>query len=91
MNFNDPAGVVALLDQLKYSPAWQEISNPPQVSVTSLLSQLEDSEDISKFTFQQSLPIVAQLTDDPTFIATLIKVRELAYDIYYFFIIMSFS
>jgi hypothetical protein len=75
MNFNDPAGVVALLDQLKHSPAWQEISNP-QVSVASLLSQLEDSEDVSKFTFQQSLPIVSQLTDDPTFIAALIKVRE---------------
>ena len=75
MNFNDPAGVVALLDQLKYSPAWQEISNP-QVSVASLLSQLEDSEDTSKFTFQQSLPIISQLTDDPTFIAALIKVRE---------------
>lgn len=76
MNFNDTAGVVALLDQLKYSPAWQELSNT-QVSVASLLSQLEDSEDISKFTFQQSLPVVSQLADDPAFIAALTKVREL--------------
>ena len=76
MNFNDTAGVVALLDQLKHSPAWQELSNP-QVSVASLLSQLEDSEDISKFTFQQSLPIVSQLADDPTFVVALTKVRKL--------------
>jgi hypothetical protein len=76
MNFNDTAGVVALLDQLKYSPAWQELSNN-QVSVASLLSQLGDSEDISKFTFQQALPIVSQLADDPAFIAALTKVREL--------------
>ena len=76
MNINDTAGVVALLDQLKYSPAWQELSNT-QVSVASLLSQLEDSEDISKFTFQQSLPIVSQLADDPAFIAALTKVRGL--------------
>jgi len=75
MNFNDTAGVVALLDQLKYSPAWQELSNT-QVSVASLLSQLEDSEDISKFTFQQSLPVVSQLSDDPALIATLTKLKQ---------------
>jgi len=75
VNFNDPAGVVALLDQLKSSPAWQELTNT-QVSVASLLCQLEDSEDISKFTFQQSLPIVSQLTDDPTFIVALIKLKK---------------
>ena len=77
MNFDDPAGVVALLDQLKSSSAWQELTNAP-VSVASLLSQLSDPEDISKFTFQQSLPIISQLTDDPAFVAVLTKVLPLS-------------
>ena len=69
MSFNDPAGVVALLDQLKSSSAWQELGlgrqeiETTQVSVTSLLSQLKDSEDTSKFTSQQSLPVIRQLKD----------------------------
>lgn len=77
MNINDPAAVAALLDQLKASPAWQELSNTPQppVSVASLLSQLSD--DIRYFTFQQSLPILSQLADDPAFIAALTKVHSL--------------
>jgi len=82
MNFDDPAGVAALLDQLGSSPAWKALTNStptidnPPVSVASLLGQLADTEDIRNFTFQQSLPIVSQLTDDPAFINALKKVRS---------------
>ncbi|KAF8803746.1 hypothetical protein BYT27DRAFT_7109273 [Phlegmacium glaucopus] len=82
MNFDDPAGVAALLDQLKSSPAWQELTNNtpavdnPPTSVASLLSQLADTEDIRNLTFQQSLPIISQLTDDSAFIDALKKMKK---------------
>ena len=70
MNLDDPVGVVALLDQLKSSPAWQQVSNAP-ASVSSLLSQLSDT---THLTFQQSLPILSQLAEDSDFIAAFTKV-----------------
>ncbi|KAF9468856.1 hypothetical protein BDZ94DRAFT_1244758 [Collybia nuda] len=149
-NINDPAGVKALLDQLRVSQAWQDITTsslpepdspsanideranvpaPPAVStatsasVASLLSQLQASsspsiyipnapsinthkrsfgwptipsqqlhgpappllseaalpstrKDTSSYTFQQALPHIAQLADDPKFVEAIRKMKD---------------
>lgn len=134
--WQDPAGVKALLDQLRVSQAWQDIAAPPapesgssstnsdepkssasaSTSVASLLSQLQASsspsapvtnphkrhagwsnvpsqqlhdpdsllpgvalpsprkKDTRAYTFQQALPHIAQLADDPDFVAAIKKV-----------------
>ncbi|KAL5487653.1 hypothetical protein ACEPAI_5761 [Sanghuangporus weigelae] len=141
-NINDPAGVSALLEQLRSSQAWTDLqaqqiapasgqpvpkSEPPsqsppledaadasknvsQPSVASLLSQLGSAsasrassaqgtsisslpssssmsapspepstksvKDVRNSTFQQALPHLAQLSDDPKFIDAVLKVRR---------------
>lgn len=130
--YQDPVGVKALLDQLRSSQAWQEISIPtPEAlsvetasssnptaegsgsSVASLLSQLqsvttwktptvvdvptrqhidlaksehisyepqplaEDAHnflDLKSLSFQKALPYIAQLAEDPAFIAAILQV-----------------
>ncbi|KAL5527778.1 hypothetical protein ACEPAG_6579 [Sanghuangporus baumii] len=138
----DPAGVSALLEQLRSSQAWTDLQaqqiapasgqtipepeppsqspsiqdtsdsskNGPRPSVSSLLSQLgsvsalrassaqgasisslpssssmsapspgpstKSVKDVRNFTFQQALPHLAQLSDDPTFIDAVLKVRR---------------
>ncbi|KAL5530036.1 hypothetical protein ACEPAF_6293 [Sanghuangporus sanghuang] len=138
----DPAGVSALLEQLRSSQAWTDLqaqqdaptsgqsiprSEPPsqspplqdaadssknesQPSVASLLSQLGSAsasrassaqstsisflpssssmsapssepstksvKDVQNYTFQQALPHLAQLSDDPTFVDAVLKLRR---------------
>ncbi|KAL5507865.1 hypothetical protein ACEPAH_5483 [Sanghuangporus vaninii] len=138
----DPAGVSALLEQLRSSQAWTDLQaqqnaptsgqsipkseppsqssplqddadyskNGPQPSVASLLSQLgavsasrassaqgasisslpssssmsapspgpstKSVKDVRNYTFQQSLPHLAQLSDDPTFVDAVLKLRR---------------
>ncbi|RDB20544.1 hypothetical protein Hypma_012457 [Hypsizygus marmoreus] len=148
-NINDPAGVKALLDQLRASQAWQEVVVPPAPepapslppnlepqsapvdatasssslsSVASLLSQLQSSpswsavsstpptsstseedaplsaaplqqptssssieslsppkkspQDPRSYTFQQALPHLAQLADDPGFVVAITQMKK---------------
>jgi hypothetical protein len=88
MNFDDPVGVVALLDQLKSSPAWQQVSNASAsaasaaaaatttttAAAASVSSLLSQLSDTTHVTFQQSLPILSQLAEDSDFIAAFTKV-----------------
>ena len=119
----DPAGVSALLEQLRSSQAWSELNStassnenaPPQPSpekqeqkeesgssVADLLSRLRDpsvdsnrarenasnvsggsvptarprdSTNARNFTFQQALPRLAQLSENPSFVSRIEKVR----------------
>lgn len=64
--FMDPDAVVALLDKLRDSPAWQQQQTP---SVTSLLSQLAPP-DLRSCSFQQALPHLARLSSKPEFVAS---------------------
>jgi hypothetical protein len=131
-SFQDPAGVKALLDQLRVSQAWKDVTAAPSqnnsastchyeesaasttttaASVASLLSQLQSSpstssgirdivdqrntptssdnsaplqtvlpsprrtkEDTRLYTFQQALPHLVQLSDDPGFVALITQV-----------------
>ncbi|KAG6864580.1 hypothetical protein C0991_008490 [Blastosporella zonata] len=140
-NINDPAGVKALLDQLRVSQAWKDAVAPqtqesqssspaseqqaapvaasvnlPQTassaSVATLLSQLQPStwrssqpnanntiighslapppavpplsstpsvrntQDPRTLTFQQALPLIAQLADDPKFVAAITQLKK---------------
>jgi len=135
-NINDPAGVKALLDQLRVSQAWQEVTTsyipdevPPgsaedqlapspaatSTSVASLLSQLHTAPSLSpphssnvdaghlvpsvprlrestpsvvvpvlphaktdarSYTFQQALPVLAQLTKDSEFVEMLHQMKK---------------
>ena len=121
----DPAGVKALLEQLRTSQAWQDTvagatvaptpspasAQPPTASVAALLSRLQTSssapipvtdpekvstppepqpplpavaqspsrtQDVKSYTFQQSLPVLAQLSDDPSFISFIAQAGLLA-------------
>ncbi|KAH9482456.1 hypothetical protein JR316_0004556 [Psilocybe cubensis] len=126
MSLNDPAALLALLEQLKASAAWhhasgssQAQSDPapipsssssylpdspsarsslPSASVASLLSQLnsppvdqpppafaqgylvpqpqETLQDRSKFSFRQSLPVVSELSDNPSFSVAVKRIKS---------------
>ncbi|KAH0587121.1 hypothetical protein H2248_005938 [Termitomyces sp. 'cryptogamus'] len=136
-NINDPAGVKALLDQLRGSQAWKDVigsqaqkdqstasateeplalsapssnTTAPSTSVAALLSQLRSSswvppqatcvenvtshptppqpvlkpsaplvqqvQDPKSLTFQQALPYIAQLADNPEFIAAIAQLKK---------------